>query len=277
MSYGALRLVVLGLLFGTFLVAAALVGIGLPVPLAIALALLLIGGATLAIERRLGRQAPAVGITFLALSGIAGIAATVHALPRVNGWVVGLGTLALEIATLIGVIKLYRRLLGQAGSVFRRRLAARRSWRYEPEATVPVPGPGTAPRLRSVPNTATSTTGRDVLHASANGLAVTMFDRAGARDRRAQTVWLVHLPMALPAVDGQQADSADLAPVLLTPEVRRVAASPGFPTRWWIEGAYLCATADNGAKPPQVEEYVDRLTGFASRFPWPALRPYALR
>jgi len=128
-----------------------------------------------------------------------------------------------------------------------------------------------------VPNTATSTTGRDVLHASANGLAVTVFDRAGARDRKAQTVWLVHLPMALPAVDGQQADSADFARVLLTADVRRVAATQGFPMRWWIEGGYLCSVADGGAKPEHVEEYVDRLTGFASRFPWPALRPYALR
>jgi hypothetical protein len=300
-SFLAVRFLVLVLLVCTVVVAAALTALGLPVPLALTLGLLVVGGVTLAIERRLGRERPVVGITFLALSGIAGIVATVHALPQTNGWIVGLGTLALEIAALFGVIKLYRRLLGQAGSVFRRRLAAHRSWRYEPEATVPVPGPRTAPRLRGVPNTATSTTGRDVLHASANGLAVTVFDRAGARDRKAQTVWLVHLPAALPVVlssfvryaqveegalglppiqpdqPGAHTDHPDFARTLVTPEVRRVAASQGFPMRWWIEGAYLCATADDGAKPPQVEEYVDRLTGFASRFPWPALSPYALR
>jgi hypothetical protein len=277
MSFGTVRLIVLGLVFGTLLLAGGLVGLGLAVPLAVALALLLVGGAALAIERRLGRQAPAFGVTFLSLSGIAGIVAAVHALPQVNGWVVGLGTLALEIAALIGVVKLYRRLLGQAGSVFRRRLAARRSWRYEPEATVPVPGPRTAPRLKSVPNAATSTTGRDVLHASANGLAVTVFDRTGARGRQVQTVWLVHLPMPLPSVEGEHTDSPDFARALMTSDVRRVTGTRGFPMRWWIEGRYLCCTADDGARPPQVEEYVDRLTGLASRFPWPDLAPYALR
>src|SRR5262249_43608478 len=148
----------------------------------------------------LGRQAPAIGITFMALSGLSGIVAVVKALPQVNHWITGLGTLALEIAALYGVIKLYKRLLGQAGSVFRRRLATRRGWRYEPAATVPVPGPRSAPRFRSVRNDATSTSGRDVLYASANGLNVTVFDRAGVRDRKAQTVWLVHLPVALPFV-----------------------------------------------------------------------------
>src|SRR2546421_3670379 len=331
MSYGAIRLAVLGLLAATFAVAAGLIGIGIPIPLAITLALLLVGIGTLVLERRLGREAPVLGISFMVLSGFFGIYAVHRALQQVNGWVVGLGTLALEIAALYGIFKLYRRLLGQAGTVFRRRLAARRSWRYEPEATVPVPGPRSAPRLRSVPNEAVSTTGRDVVYASANGLGVTVFDRAGARDRKAQTVWLVHLPAALPFVlssflryvqveegtprpapdnpmlamlnpDGTSpsgygaevdramglppielgqpdahTDHPDFARTLLTPEVRRVAGTLGFPMRWWIEGAFLCATADDGAKPPQVEEYVDRLTGFASRFPWPALAPYATR
>lgn len=330
MGYGTVRLIVLGLMFVTFAIAAVLIGIGIPIPLAITVALLITGVATLAIERRMGRPAPAIGIAFMVLSGISGIVAAVKALPQVNGWVVGLTTLVLEIAALYGVIKLYQRLLGQAGTVLRRRLAARRSWRYEPEAPVPVPGPRSAPRFRSVPNDATSTTGRDVVYASANGLAVTVFDRAGARDRKAQTVFLVHLPVSLPFVlssflsyvqaeegsrpapdnpvlavlnaDGTSAsgygaevdralglppiqpgqpgphtDHPDFARVLLTPEVRRVAGTQGFPMRWWIEGAFLCTTADDGAKPQQVEEWVDRLTGFASRFPWPALRPYAVR
>jgi hypothetical protein len=154
----------------------------------------------LAIERRMGRDAPVLGITFLSLSGIAGIVSTVHAIPQVNGWIIGLATLALEIGALIGIVKLYRRLLGKAGSVFRRRLATRRGWRYEPEATVPVPGPRSAPRFRSVPNGATSTTGKDVVYATANGLNVTVFDRSRAGERKMQTVWLVHLPMSLPFV-----------------------------------------------------------------------------
>src|SRR5256714_10893034 len=313
MSYGTTRLVILGLLFGVFAVAGVLIGIGIPVYLAITLAFLIVGVVTLVVERRMERAAPAFGIAFMVLSGLFGIFAVHKALPQVNGWITGLGTLALEIAALYGVIKLYQRLLGQAGSVFRRRLGARRSWRYEPEATVPVPGPRSAPRFRSVPNDATSTTGRDVLYATANGLNVTAFDRAGARDRKAQTVWLVQLPAALPYLlssflrylqledgtpdspfgavldralglppiepgqPGPHTDHPDFARTLLTPDVRRIAGLQDFPKRWWIEGWYLCATADDGAKPPQVEEWVDRLTGFASRFPWPALTPYAMR
>jgi hypothetical protein len=157
-----------------------------------------------------------------------------------------------------------------------------------------------------------------------------VFDRAGARDTKAQTVFLVHLPMALPFVlssfvrylqleegavpaphnpvlavlntDGRSAsgygaeidralglppielgqpgphtDHPDFARTLLTPDVRRVVATEGFPMRWWIEGAFLCTTADDGAKPQHVEEWIDLLSGLAVRFPWPALAPYAYR
>jgi hypothetical protein len=325
----ATRLIILGLIAATFVVAGVLIGIGIPVYLAITLAFLIVGVVTLAVERRMGREAPAFGIAFMVLSGIFGMFAVHKALPQVNGWIVFLGMLVLEIGALIGVIKLYKRLRGQAGSVFRRRLAARRTWRYEPEATVPVPGPRSAPRFRGVPNDATSTTGRDVVYATANGLNVTVFDRAGARDRKAQTVWLVQLPAALPYVlssfvhylrleegtprptpdnpilaaldptgtspsgygaevdralglptvqlgdPGPHTDHPDFARTLLTPDVRRIAGMQDFPKRWWIEGWYLCTTADDGAKPADVEDWVDRLTGFASRFPWPALAPYA--
>src|SRR5256886_7903088 len=146
MSYGAIRLAVLGLLAATFAVAAGLIGIGIPIPLAITLALLLVGIGTLVLERRLGREAPVLGISFMVLSGFFGIYAVHRALPQVNGWVVGLGTLALEIAALYGIFKLYRRLLGQAGTVFRRRLAARPTRRYAPEAPRPGPRPRTAAR-----------------------------------------------------------------------------------------------------------------------------------
>lgn len=199
---GAVRLILLALTFCAIAVAMGLGAIGLPVPAAVTVALLIVGVATIAVERRMGRPLPGIGPFFVILAGLTGIAAMVQALPQVNGWVVGLTMLALEIAALIGAIKLYQRLAGEASVQLRRRLAKRRGWEYLPEATVPVPGPHTAPRWKGVPNDASSTIGRHVVYANVNGLAVTVFDRMRPNERNAgvQTVWLVHLPMALPFV-----------------------------------------------------------------------------
>ena len=198
----AIRLIVLGLLFCTFIVSAALITIGIPTGAAIFFALLIVGIGAMVVERRLGREAPVLGITFLSLGAIAGIVGMVHAVPQVNGWIIGLGTLALEIGGLIGLIKLYRVLNNQAGTQLRRRMAARRSWHYAPDAEVPVPGPHVAPYLKGVPNDARTTTGRDIVYATSNGFNVTVFDRVRPNEKnaRVQTVWLVHLPMALPFV-----------------------------------------------------------------------------
>ncbi|GAA4588787.1 membrane protein implicated in regulation of membrane protease activity [Actinoplanes octamycinicus] len=303
------RLIILVLLGATLAVGALLVKLGLPVPAALALALTAVGAATLAVERKAERDSPVFGITFMSMGALAGVAGMVKAVPQVNGWVVGIGTLIAEIALLIGVLKGYRKLAGQAGSMLRRRLAERKGWTYAAEAAVPVPGPRSVSRLLAVPNDATSTTGQEVVHGTANGMNFMVFDRRRPNDSNSepQTVWIVQLPVALPwllasyldylkqeegAADpsanlraqlmglpevrpGQPQDHTDqpeFGRVLFTPEVRRIVATPDFPRRWWIEGNCLCSTWDGAvAGPKDVEQQVDLLTGLAARFPWPAL------
>src|SRR6266540_4087741 len=239
-------LIFLGLLVGSALVVAPMIAVGLPKSLAICLALLIVGAA-----------AAAVGSRF-------------------SGY-------------LAGQVALYYGIRRKAAVAALHRLAQRRGWRYEPAAEVPVPGPNTAARLHSVPDDATSTTGRDVLYAVANGLSVTVFNRFSDSGIRRQTVWLVHLPMPLPYLEPApylapptDAERSDFGRAVLTDEVRRAARQQGFPSSWWIEGGYLCTIWDEGGAgdPAPVttrEEYVDRLTGLASRLPWPALHPYAPR
>ncbi|WP_198170518.1 hypothetical protein [Actinoplanes awajinensis] len=310
MSYGVRFMAIL--LFGVTLgLATALASTGLPVPAAATLALVIVGAVALAVERKTGRDSPVLGVTFLSFGAIAGIAAMVQAVPQVNGWIIGIGTLIVEIALLIGVMKGYRKLAGQAGSLLRQRLAQQKGWTYAHEAEVPVPGPRTAPRLVAVPNDATSTTGQEVVYGAVNGLNFIVFDRRRPNDRTGhpQTVWLIQLPVALPYLissylpylqqeegageaeptaallgqilglpavrPGQPQDHTDhsgFGRVLLTPEVRQATTAPDFPRRWWIEGTYLCATSDGEtANPKLVAMWVDMLTSFAARFPWPSL------
>jgi hypothetical protein len=304
------RIVVLLLFTLTMVVAWGLVSLGLPVPAAASLGLVIVGVVALAVERAAASDSPVYGVTFLSLGGLAGIAAMVHAVPQVNGWIIGIGTLIVEIALLVVIFKGYRKLAGQAVSLLRRRLAERKSWTYTREAVVPVAGPRTAARLVGVPDDATSITGQEVVHAQANGLDFMVFDRPRPEGRNGhpQTVWLVRLPVALPyllssyldylqqeegtggdpsvhlrnrllglpaVVPGQPQDHTDnpgFGRLLFTPEVRQAATAPDFPRRWWIEGAYLCATSDGAtAEPKLVETWVEMLTGLAARFPWPAL------
>ena len=121
LSWGATRLIALGLTACTIVVTLVLTSLGLPVPAATALGLLLAGLMATALERRLHHPAPVFGLALLAMSALFGIATMVQALPRVNGVLVGLSTLALELAALVGVVRLYRR---RAGSTPRRRPTA---------------------------------------------------------------------------------------------------------------------------------------------------------
>ncbi len=284
-------LIFLGLLVGSALVVAPMIAVGLPKSLAICLALLIVGAAAAAVGSRfsgyLAGQVALGGVAFMAIAGLFGISAVHHALPQVNGFLVFVVMLVLEIGALVGLVALYYGIRRKAAVAALHRLAQRRGWRYEPAAEVPVPGPNTAARLHSVPDDATSTTGRDVLYAVANGLSVTVFNRFSDSGIRRQTVWLVHLPMPLPYLEPApylapptDAERSDFGRAVLTDEVRRAARQQGFPSSWWIEGGYLCTIWDEGGAgdPAPVttrEEYVDRLTGLASRLPWPALHPYA--
>src|SRR3954447_12763326 len=132
----------------------------------------------LTVERRLHRPPIWAGGT-LGLGALSGLGAAREALLQINGWVVGLGALALEIAALIGALRVSRHLARRTATRQRRRLAQRHGWRYQAQATLPVPGPTSATRFLGVPTEATSTTGYDVLFldADADGYPVTVFDR----------------------------------------------------------------------------------------------------
>jgi hypothetical protein len=249
MSHFGIRFAAFGLTLATVVIGVVLVELGLPVPVAAALALLFVGIAVGALERRLAREAPVFGLAMLSLSGLSGMVAAITALPQVNSWVVGCATVLVEVGVLIGAVLLYQRTLLAAGVLARRRMAGRRGWRYEPEAIVPVPG------------SATGASGRDVVHATANGLAVTVFDHADARGRRTRTVWLVHLPPAPP--DAMAAFARGLP---------TQAAAWRLPPGSWLDGSCLClARVDGGrgAKAAVVEGYVDSLSRFAAAFSWP--------
>ena len=250
------------------------------------------GALTALLGRRFGTTVTIPATALLVLSGFGGAYVTVKAFPNVDAVLVGMAVITVEIVLGIGCYAVYQHLDDMAQAAGRRRLAHRLKWEYEPEGTVPVPGPRTAVRLRSVPNGATSTTGRNILHADMDGLAVTVFDRSGPRGFSrtiVQTTWLLRLPLALPFVhssflhhdDGFPAstDDPDFTRTLMTPSVRRTAMSPGFPPVWWIEGDYLCLTHDNkvprGAAPELVMKYVGQLADLASRFPWQDLGGYA--
>lgn len=261
MSYLSTRLAALGLLVVTLLVGAGLAAMGLPIAVAVTLALLIVAVGVGAVERRLAREAPVLGIAMLSLSALSGMVATITAVPWVNPWIVGSATVLVELGLIVGALLLYRRTLTAAGVMARRRMAHRRGWRYEPEASVPVPGPASVPRLKGVPTGATATTGRDVVHATANGLPVTVFDRSDARGREKQTVWLVHLPPAPPD-----------ALVAFGRGLPAQAAAWRLPPGAWVDGPFLClarAGGGRGAKATVVEGYVDSLSRFAAAFSWP--------
>jgi hypothetical protein len=137
----AIRVAALGLIVCVFVIAGVLAAVGAPIPLAIFIAFLLVGLAAMLVERRLGRDAPVLGITFLSIGGLVGIAAMVQAVPQVNGWIIGLGTLAVEIGILIGLVKLYRRRIRHGERLQRHGLRPGTPEREERPAADRLPGP----------------------------------------------------------------------------------------------------------------------------------------
>ena len=285
-----LKVIVTGLILVILLIAAGLGSLGAPIPLALYIAFLVVGVGAMAVERRLERDAPVVGITFLSIGGLFGVYSMTQAIPQVNGWVIGPATLVAQIAAVIGLVKLYRVLAAGTTVAGRRRLAGRRGWQFANEIAVPVPGPRSAPRFTAVPTDAVTTTGRDVISAVVNGFTVTMFDRARPNDTnaRVQSVWLVHLPMALPYLDFSATadvaasgwtDNAAFASTLMTPALRSEVAR--VTKVCWIENAYLCAVDNGGGRrgvdATEVERVIDALTSFAGRLPWAQLTPYGSR
>src|SRR3954451_10876250 len=196
------RIYVVGLFLMSIFLGSVLAAVGVPPAAAFPIGFVLAGAGATFMERRTNRPVPILGPVLIGMGFLFGIGGVVDALPQINGWVVGLSTLALEIVATIGAIRLYRRVGRRAATAQRRRLAERHGWRFEEQAAVPVPGPVSAAQFVGVPNEAASTTGYDVLYLDADGYPVTVFDRLRPqeRDPRRRTVWMVQLPVSLPVV-----------------------------------------------------------------------------
>jgi hypothetical protein len=313
MAFLGPRFGALVILLGTALIAWPMHAAGLPIGAAVIIALVVLGTIFFLVEA--GNGGPVGALTCYTFAGIGGIVAMVKTFPEVNSWVVGLGTLAVEVGAVVGLWYLAKVIGGKGGKSLRERVAAGRGWKYISRADVPVPGPMSVGYLQGVPNNAPSTTGTDVVYANANGLNVTVFDRMRPNEKNAkvQTVWLVHLPLSLPFLssgyasflkgetpfgvfDGfvspgehplaQQGNNpaawtADehYARALLTPPALADTDALSFP--YWIENNYLCAAENTGKRTGSaarvVEHRVDALTAFAARLPWPQLAEHRNR
>src|SRR3954447_19813088 len=105
----AIRLLCVGLGFLSLLLGSALAAVGVPPAAAFPIGFVLVGAGAMIMERRTKRPVPILGPVLIGLGFLFSIGGSVDALPQINGWVVGLSTLALEIVALIGAIRLYRR------------------------------------------------------------------------------------------------------------------------------------------------------------------------
>lgn len=185
--------------------------------------------------------------------------------------------LAAEAAVVALGIGVYRRLPAPRRLGGRRRLAARRGWRFMPEATVPVGGPETAARLIGVPARASVAMGEGTVTAVAHGLTCVAFDRARRRPRLADevhTVWTVFLPAPLPYVTGvdvHRARHGDVRPDArpVPPVAYALAGVPSPPNgAWWAEGAHLYWMHDSPARPQLVADRIEQLARYAAQIPW---------
>jgi hypothetical protein len=244
---------------------------------------------------------------------IAGIWAMVNAFPNVNGWLVGIGTLVVELVLAVVILAAAASLSLGRGLKRRNAMIDRRGWTFAGQAELPVPGPRSA-RLLNLPDDAVTMTGSAVIQANGNGLAVTIFNKVPAdlTKERAQIVFMVRLPMALPylhslyttfvmsdkwedkllgavvsphLVSGRQAgdpaqwtDDDAFAKAFMTPQIRQ--ATDGLLYHYWIENGFLCTTEREGEKSlsleaKEMEFRVDELTSFVTRLPWNQLAPWA--
>ena len=136
MSNWRIRLAALGLSAATVVAAVVLVSAGMPIPLAGTAVLLFASIAVGAVERRMAREAPVFGVAGLCVASLCGVLAAVEAVPGVDGRIVAAVTVLLELGAILGAILLYRRTRTATSVLARRRMAARRGWRYQREATI---------------------------------------------------------------------------------------------------------------------------------------------
>src|SRR4051794_24790809 len=138
------RIYVVGLFLMSIFLGSVLAAVGVPPAAAFPIGFVLAGAGATFMERRTNRPVPILGPVLIGMGFLFGIGGVVDALPQINGWVVGLSTLALEIVATIGAIRLYRRVGRRAATAQRRRLAERHGWRVGEQAGGPPPGPGAA-------------------------------------------------------------------------------------------------------------------------------------
>jgi hypothetical protein len=242
-----------------------LAGLGTPSGVATVLAPMLVGAISIRIELRRNRQSgqlfinnpPINGMALCSIGGLLAVALVVDAFPQVNGWLIGLPMLIVEIAVVVWAVKFWRRFSVQRNIGQRQSLAARCGWQFEPAVELPVPGPFTAVRLQGTPTNAIRTTGTNVTRGPMNGLTVTLFDRVRANDRnpRPQTVWLIQDARLGRAAGGGVEQTAKLP--------------GGQELRWWREADCLCAVVSStdrlAASAELVETGVQFLTSLANK------------
>jgi len=218
------------------------------------------------------------GQVFIGISFVIVMFVVIHDAPF-NGFVEAAVVLAVEGILVSIFSKLWVKLPMPRPVGARRSLAQRMGWAFVPQATVPVGGPRTAGRLFGVPTGAPSTTGHAVVSGSANAMTFTVYDRLRRPPRmkdKIQTVWTVHLPMALPYVsstDLMRGTGDEFARAMATPQLLH-ALHGGTVPEFWIEGPFLYSTQlglPAGAIGPRVEA----LTRTAVALPWPALHQFA--
>jgi hypothetical protein len=229
-------------------------------------------------------------IAAVIIAGLAGLFLVIEA----NRWsdssaiVVTAVVIAAEVATVVGLRHLARRLPAPRRLGSRRRLARERGWSYQDVADVPVPGPRSTHELIGVPTAATSTTGEGVLVATVNGFECRVYDLVRRRPRLGdpiRTVWQVTLPVSLPEYHLSHYPSwedppwttiggASEAARILTDAYRAVPV-PLHPW-WWVEGRYLCSWEDVHASPRVILGRMDYLTRVAAGVPWERLADPAM-
>jgi hypothetical protein len=185
---------------------------------------------------------------FGSLAALFIVAVVGHNFGALFGWLM----LALEIALVIWIFKIKRRLNRIAIADRRQQLAENRGWRFAHTADLSIPGPFTAGRLQAVPNDAVTTTGTNVVWIQVGRFALVVFDQVRAGDPIAwpQTVWLLR--------DSRFGSANSL-------DERVIAIPGGAALHWWLEAGVLCAVVNSASYRAASAEQVEAGVGILVR------------
>ncbi|GIJ46449.1 hypothetical protein Val02_33350 [Virgisporangium aliadipatigenens] len=272
------RICAVGGVIGSIALAVLLHVAGLPGPLSAIIGPFLVGLGVIAVGVFIDPRVVRAGQVFIGVSFLVVLLVVIKVFPY-NGFLEAGVVLAIEGIIVAVFRKVWVKLPMPRKVGARQKLARRNGWAFVPEATVPVGGPQTVTRLFGVPTGAAHTTGHAVVSGSANAMTFTVYDRLRRPPRmtdRIQTVWVVHLPMALPFVSSRdivQGSGDEATRAIATPQLVHALQAGALP-EFWIEGPFLYST-QLGLPPGAIGPRVDALTRTAVALPWPALQRFA--